>query len=109
MSKDNADSPLNEFGHNIFRTVEVQNIEFVKNQQQDYYLKLKTFFVNIIPTEAEVRFAMITHTFDDENNEKTERVNYLAKIKFDFSGADRNAKTGVMSFVVNSYKLYKVK
>ncbi len=109
MSKDNADSPLNEFGRNIFRTVEIQDVAFIKSQQQDYYLKLKTFFVNILPTEAEVRFAMITHVFDESNNETTQKTYYLAKIKFTFSGADRDAKTGVMNFTVNSYKLYKIK
>lgn len=109
MSKDNADSPLNQFGHNIFRTVEVQNVTFAKEQKQDYYLALKNFFTAKLPSEAEVRFVTITHSFDDSNNEKIEKTNYLAKIKFNFSGADRKAKTGIMNFTVNSYKLYKVK
>ncbi len=109
MSKDNADSPLNEFGQNVYRTVEVANVTFVTNQQQDYYLKLKSLFSSAIPTEAEVRFVMVTHNFDEGNNEHASRENYLAKIKFNFSGADRNAKTGVMNFAVNSYKLYKIK
>jgi len=109
MSKDNANSPLNEFGHNIYRTVEIKDVTFVTNQQKDYYLKLKTFFSSVLPTEAEVRFTMVIHNFDEGNNEKTSRENYLAKIKFNFSGADRNAKTGIMNFAVNSYKLYKIK
>lgn len=109
MSKDNADSPLNQFGHNIYRTVEVKSVNFVKAQQQDYYIKLKSLFSSALPTEAEVRFVMTTHTFDEGNNEKANRVNYLAKVKFNFSGANRGAKSGFMNFAVNSYKLYKVK
>jgi len=108
MSKDNATSPLNEFGHNIFRTVEVQSVTFIENKQ-DYYLTLKNFFASRLPSEAEVRFVIAIHNFDEENNEKIEKANYLAKVKFNFSGADRNAKIGVMNFAVNSYKLYKVK
>lgn len=108
MSKDNANSPLNEFGRNIFRTIEVKNVSFAENKQ-DYYMALKNFFVSRLPSEAEVRFIIATHTFDEENNEKVEKVNYLAKIKFNFSGADRNAKVGIMNFAVTSYKLYKVK
>ncbi len=109
MSKDNVESPLNQFGRNNFRTVEVENVSFIKDAKQDYYLTLKNFFATKLPSEAEVRFVTITRSFDDDNNEKVERTKYLAKIKFGFSGADRKAKTGFMNFTVNSYKLYKVK
>lgn len=109
MSKDNENSPLNDFGRNVFRTIEVQSVTFIKNKDQDYYLRLKTFFQSSLPTEAEVRFVATMHSFDENNNEKKESTNYLAKIKFNFSGADRKAQSGFMSFVTNSYKLYKVK
>ncbi|MSP33708.1 MAG: hypothetical protein EXR06_02250 [Rickettsiales bacterium] len=109
MSKDNEGSPLNDFGYNVFRTIETQSVTFVENQNQDYYSKLKTFFESTLPSEAEVRFAATMHSFDENNNEKKETTNYLVKIKFNFSGAHRNTQSGFMSFVTNSYKLYKIK
>ena len=108
MSKDNPDSPLNNFGQNVYRTIENPVVTLIASEQQDYYSKLKNFFVIRMPSEAEIRFVAVTKTLDDNNNVKNERVNYLAKIKFDFSGADRKAKSGVINFSVTSYKLYRV-
>jgi type IV secretory pathway component VirB8 len=109
MSKDNPDSPLNNFGQNVYRTVEVQYVDFDQGQAQDYYSILRTFFSITLPKIGNVKFVTTTHSFDDNNVEQTKKESYLAKLKFDFTGVDREAKTGVLNFSVNSYKLYKVK
>jgi len=108
MSKDNPDSPINNFGQNIYRTTEIQSVTFLKNDSQDYYQKLRALLVTKLPVEAEIRFVMVTKSVD-ENGKKELRENYLAKVVFDFSGLDRNAKSGNINFVVNNYKLFKVK
>ncbi len=108
MSKDNADSPINNFGRNIYRTTEVRSVTFIKNDSQDYYQKLRAFLAIKLPVEAEIRFVTITKSVD-ENGKKELRENYLAKVAFDFAGLDRNAKSGNIDFAVNNYKLFKIK
>lgn len=112
MSKDNPQSPINNFGLNIYRTIEIQSIIFPKAevaQDKDYYNKLKNFLVAKIPTEAEVRFTTVTNTVLENGVASQERENYLARINFNFAGADRDAKSGVLDFTVNNYKLFKIK
>jgi len=109
MSKDNPDSPLNNFGQNIYRTIEVQSVEFEQGQTQDYYSKLRNFFLNDLPKTANIKFITSTHSFDDNNVEQIKKETYVAKLKFEFAGVNREAKSGVLNFSVNSYKLYKVK
>lgn len=110
MSKDaNANSPLNDFGRNVFRDVEIKDVTFIKAQQSNYLYKIKNLFSSQISNEAEVRFTMHVHTFDENNIEQISSEDYLAKIKFSFSGVNRKEKTGVLDFAVNSYKLYKIK
>ena len=110
MSKENPASPLNNFGQNVYRIIQNESVTLIKNEHRDYYSKFKNFFSVELPSEAEIRFTAITKTTDETNsNPKEERVNYLAKIKFDFSGADRKAKAGVLNFSVTGYKLYRIK
>ncbi|HLD77062.1 MAG TPA: VirB8/TrbF family protein [Rickettsiales bacterium] len=109
MSRENTTSPLNNFGRNIYSTVEISSIIFTKRQEKDYYNKLKSIFAQKIPSEAEIRFTNITHTFDADGTKKEQREDYLARIKFKFAGLDRNAKSGMLNFIINEYNLYKVK
>ncbi len=109
MSKDNANSPLNNFGRDVYRTTEISSVVFAKAKNEDYYSKFKNFFTTKIPTEAEIRFTTITHTAKLDGGEDQIRENFLVKIKFDFAGLNREAKSGVLNFVVNDYKLYKIK
>lgn len=111
MSKDNETSPINNFGLNVYRTVEIQSVVFITKEETkaDYYSKLKNFLVAKIPTQAEVRFTQITKTVLENGVADEQRENYLARIDFNFAGADRDAKTGVLDFTVNNYKLYKIK
>ncbi len=109
MGKDNPDSPLNDFGREAYRTVEVKSVTLLKNQNENYYSLLRNFFLSAEPSEAEVRFVVTTHRTNDEEVENVEKINYLAKVKFTFGGVDRRAKTGILNFSITSYKLYKIK
>lgn len=108
MSRDNADSPINNFGRNIYKDIEITSFEFVREAPKNRYQKLKSLFSNRIPTQANVKFRAKTYFKDKEGKYQSESQDYLAKIKFNFSGLDRNAKSGVLNFVVNEYKLYRV-
>ncbi len=109
MSRDNASSPINNFGRNIYRTTKIESVDFLRNSPKNQYEKLKWLFGSKIPTEVEIKFKTETHSFDENSVEKIESENYLAKMQFSFAGLDREAKSGVLNFVVNEYKLYKIK
>ncbi len=66
MSKDNPDSPANNFGRNIYRNVEVQSVNFIKKDAHDYYDKLRSLLRIDSASEAEVRFTIITKEVTDE-------------------------------------------
>lgn len=108
MSKDNPDSPANNFGRNIYRNAEIQSVNFIKKDANDYYGKLRNLLRIDSVSEAEVRFTIVTKEVTDEKALET-RENYLAKINFDFTGVNRDAKSGNVDFAVTNYKLFKVK
>lgn len=110
MSKDNPESPINQFGLNVSKKVEIESINFIKQEQKrDFAQMAKNFITVKIPTEAEVRFVATTITKDDNMIViKQEKVQYLAKINFSFGGINKDRKEGVLDFMVNGYKLYKV-
>jgi len=109
MSKDNSSSPINFFGKNIFQETRIDSFSFIRSQYQNSYDRLKNFFSIKIPNEAEVKFTTITYKRDAEDNLISEKNHYLAKIRFNFAGIDKKAEPGVINFVVNEYKLFKVK
>lgn len=109
MSKDNAESPLNNFGRDVYRTTEISSVVFAATKPKNYISQLKTLFSTKIPSEAEIRFTTTTHIAKMDGGEDQIKENFLAKVKFDFAGIDRNAKSGILNFVVNDYKLYKIK
>ncbi len=107
MSRENAESPLNNFGRNIYQTTEIVAINFKKEQKN--YSQFRAFFKNNIPQEAEITFTNTTHTVNEDGTQTQKRQNYLARIKFKFDGLDRDAKSGVLNFVVNEYNLFKIR
>lgn len=115
MSKDNPNSPILNFGHNVIKTIEVKSVKFIKREPTDFASKAKEFISIKIPSEAEIRFVANTKTTDESSLISTDRQNYIARIIFDFAGAAKQSKkekeTGQLTklgFVVKQYKLYKV-
>jgi type IV secretory pathway component VirB8 len=109
MSKDNVSSPIHSFGLNVRRDVKITSVRFLKEKiQKTNFEKFIEFLSGKIPTNSEVRFVVVTRvaTLDGAFNDMEE--NYLAKINFVFSGIKRDEKSQ-LGFVVNGYKLYKVK
>ncbi len=106
MSKNNPDSPINNFGKNIRKTVTVQSVDLARVQSTDFTSKAMNFLVNKIPTSAEIRFVVTTTTWDDLDK-KEEKQAYVAKIRFFFSGVKKDSKE--LRFAVNKYELFKVR
>ncbi|MBU6140069.1 MAG: hypothetical protein KGP29_00735 [Proteobacteria bacterium] len=109
MSKDNPNSPIRNFGLNIVKSIEIDSVRFVRNDPKDLATKARLYLSNKIPTEVEVRFTAIIKTTDDKEETSIEKERYLAKINFTFDGVNKDIKSGVLNFVVNTYALYKVK
>lgn len=110
MSKDNPDSPINQFGQNVVRTVEIQSVKFVKKEATDFASKAKEFLSKTIPSEAEIRFVETTKSTNlEDGTTKEDKENYLVKISFAFDGVSKDEQQRILKFTVNDYKLFKVK
>jgi type IV secretory pathway component VirB8 len=111
MTKENAESPLHNFGQNIVKTVQVESLHFLRNEQQGFANKALNYINVQIPTEAEIRFVATTISVDENDEKKVEKTRYLAKISFRFDGInkDENGVSSVIKFVVNDYQLFKIK
>ncbi len=107
MSRDNPESPINQFGKDVLKQVDVTSVVFVKKTPDSLSGKARDFISARIPTEAEVRFSAKT-TIKSISGITNQTENFLAKISFYFGGADKNDKNKNLNFTVNSYKLYKV-
>jgi type IV secretory pathway component VirB8 len=109
MSKDNPDSPINFYGQNVVKNIQIDSIKLVKIEPKDFTQKARQYLSNKIPTEAEVGFRANTKSIDLETGIVTEKKDrYIVKIKFAFDGVKKGDK-GTINFLVNGYKLYKVK
>lgn len=109
MSKDNPESPLNQFGKNTKKIIEIESISFIKKEAKTFSQKAVDFLSNTIPSEAEVRFtAATTEKSDIGKIIKESKIRYLAKVNFSFSGINKDDSKKPLNFLVNDYKLYKV-
>ena len=108
MDKNNPQSPINYFGQNVVKKIDITSFQFIRDDKKNLSYQMMNFFVNKIPNFAEIRFTTTTIDASSEGLPKETKEKYLAKIYFVFSGANKNEK-GNLKFVVNSYKLFKVK
>ncbi len=109
MSRSNPTSPIHFFGADVYKTVEISSFKFIQDKPKGKFAPLKAFFLPKNSTEAEVRFKATRFSKDEKGNNIEESKKYLAKIAFDFSGLDRNEKSGVLSFSVKKYELFEIK
>lgn len=107
MSRDNPESPINQFGKDVIKKVRVNSVTFIKKSSDSLTGKARDFISARIPTEAEVRFTTTT-TIKSNSGINNQDKNFLAKISFYFSGANKNDSNKTLNFTVNSYKLYEI-
>ena len=124
MSSDNPNSPVNFIGKDIQRKIIINSASITKKSSQEVLKKAKNFFLEEeIPNQAEVDFTTITKIVDEEGYRDISE-NYIAKLKFEFSGTKDtekfsykknkshqaiNDKDREVKFIVTDYQLLKVK
>ncbi|MDA0902445.1 MAG: VirB8/TrbF family protein [Proteobacteria bacterium] len=108
MSTNNAASPINNFGKNAYRRIDIRSFKFNRVQVRNVFDKTKDFISANVPTEAEVRYRAVTTI-----NNKPVAEEYLSRISFRFSGIDAedilNKTQRELGFLVTDYKIYRVK
>ncbi len=109
MSRDNPESPLLNFGVNVSKTVKIDSVKLSKDKPDDLMEKTRSFFAASIPSSAEIRFTTTLKTVDDSGESKENRQSYVVQINFNFSGVKKNSRNNDLNFIVNGYKLFKVK
>jgi type IV secretion system protein VirB8 len=106
LSKDNKNTPINYFGRDFQRIVDIDSVTFVTQNVGTLIEKARDFVKAEVPSEVSVRYRVTTKI--NSVNVSSER--YLVKIKFKFSGikADKGPDSK-LDFMVIGYKIYKIK
>lgn len=107
-------SPINFFGQKISKTVDIESVKIIKEQDGDFANQAKNFLSYNIPEKAEVIFNLVTTDYELEFDSKTSKERFLAKIEFSFDGAklekfksDNDRQK--LNFKVTKYRLFKIK
>jgi type IV secretory pathway component VirB8 len=110
MSKDNPNSPVNDFGQGRIKITKIESVKLIKQEPKNFTQQAKLFLSKNLPTDAEVKFSVTTKVTNPDDNSVTEnKENFLVRINFTFSGVSRDQSNRQLGFIVNKYKLYKVK
>jgi len=119
FSEENPQSPIQNFGKNIKKNVEIIDFKFIRKKvNTDNFSKLKNFFNVELPNEAQVKFDTTTIASDEYGDVKTINEKYLVKIKFTFLPVHKPKITdeknkvkedNKLKFMIESYKLFRVK
>jgi type IV secretory pathway component VirB8 len=107
MSKTNPNNPLNDFGKNVDKSVEVESVQLIKVQQKGFANMAREYLLNSLPSTAQIRFIIKTRTGDENFNFTEQKQRYVAEISFYFEGVKKDQK-GTIKFLVTNYKLFKV-
>ncbi len=114
MDEGNELSPIHNFGREIIKTVTVGkiNIATITPEKGGIAMAIKNFFYSLVPNYADVYFSTSIQTYENRLLIKEEKNNYVAKIKFDFSGVKKsknNSANEGLNFIVSDYRLYELK
>ncbi len=121
FSEENPYSPIQNFGKNIKKTIDIIDFKFIKDDRkknENNLSKIINFFNIEMPTQAQIKFDA-TVTIDDEFGEsKYINEKYLVKVKFNFKPVqkiknpdekNKNKEEYKLKFMVENYKLFRVK
>ena len=110
MSKENPASPINFFGKNIYKTVEISSFKLIpKKQAGGFGSAISSYFRPQLSSAAEIGFNTTVSSVDSEGKQTADSKKYLAKISFEFAGLSRESKSGKLDFAVKEYNLFEVK
>ncbi len=110
MSKDNPSSPINFFGQDVTRSVEIDSFNYIFEDEtnQGIAIRAKNFLISKVPQSAQVYFTATTKTKISEVNSEIESERFMVKIDFYFDGVN-SENEGEIDFAIKSYELYKIK
>lgn len=114
VSDSSPRSPINSFGKDISKTVDIHSIKIIKEEYKDFASQAKNFLTYTIPDRAEVIFDVVTANYENEFEPKFEREKFMAKITYSFDGARLEKFKGddnkqKLNFKVTKYRLFKIK
>ncbi len=106
LSKDNKDTPINYFGKDFQRLVDIESVAFIKPNKSTLVDKARDFVKVELPTEVNVKYRITTKI----NSTIISNERYLVRIRFKFSGvAAKTEPHSKLDFMVIGYKIYKIK
>ncbi len=106
LGKSNKDSPINYFGRDFQRIVNIESIAFVKQNVNTLIDKARYFVKTEVPSKASIKYSITTKI----NSVNVSHQRYLVKIRFKFAGINAKKESGSrLDFMVTGYKIYKIK
>ena len=106
LSRDNQNSPINYFGKDFQRLVDIESVVFVKPEIRNLLDRAREFVKVEELNEANIKYKITTKI----NSKVVSSEKLLVKIKFKFSGVNASkSSNSKLDFIVTGYKIYKVK
>lgn len=118
FSEDNPQSPIQNFGKNVIKTIKIDAFRFARTKPRDFKEQVIEYFNLKLPTQATVTFKSSTNYTDEYGEKKVLTEKFLVKIKFNFkpvvkiNNDDPKSKKYIdrkLKFHVENYQLYRVK
>lgn len=121
FSEENPASPIQNFGKNIKKTINVIDFKFIRNDKQrnsQNSFNIINFFNIELPNEAQVKFDATIAISDEFGEIKYLSQKYLVKVKFNFTpitkpkdskDKNKNPEENKLKFMIENYKLFRVK
>ncbi len=109
IDRSNSLSPLNFFGQNVEKRIEIESFNYIRKSPKNLAEKAKEYIATSMPSRAEVKFSAETIKVNVETGETVRKKElFLVKIGFFFAGIDKD-NVGNLEFIVNDYQLFRVK
>lgn len=117
-SEENPLSPIQYFGKNINKKIEITDFKFIRKIPKNYQEKMLEYFSMTLPKEAEIRFSAYLEIQDEYGEKKRFTEKYLVKTKFNFNPIikikdDKKTKENKdlkkLKFTIDNYQLFRIK
>ena len=117
-SEDNLQSPIQNFGKNIFKTIEIYDFRYLRDKPGNYREQFLEYFSIQIPKKAEVRFNAKIHYVDENGEKKFVTEKFLSRVNFTLKPVTKikesedkkiNPEDKKLKFSIESYQLFRIK
>ncbi|GDX36496.1 hypothetical protein LBMAG18_10070 [Alphaproteobacteria bacterium] len=117
-SEENPQSPIQNFGKNVYKTIEIVDIRFIRESSKNYRQQILDYFSVQIPKKAEIRFNSKINYTDENGEKKFISEKYLSRVSFSLKPVNKikeekekkiNPEDKKIKFIVESYQLFRIK